>query len=76
MSHQGFIPDFLDGMIVFPGDDQDMHRRLGMEVFESDDPVIFKQEFFRDFTPGNFAKDTITQWLLLCAPRFIFLFMD
>jgi hypothetical protein len=65
--HQGFVFYFFNGLKMGPGDRQDMDWRLGIEVPENDDAIIFEEEFFMAFAPGYFAKDTITQWLLLCV---------
>jgi hypothetical protein len=65
VSHQGFIFDFFDGMEMGARDRQDMDGRLGIEVPENNNPVIFEKEFFLAFALGDFAKDTIIQWSLL-----------
>jgi hypothetical protein len=55
-----FIPGKVieSGEMVF-GDEQDVNRRLGIDILESKDVFVFIDDISRNFFPYNFAKNTV-----------------
>lgn len=58
MSKDGVVTyfGFSDARDGFFGNDEDMHRRLGFDIVESDHPVVFVNDGGRDFARDDFFK--------------------
>jgi hypothetical protein len=56
---QVLLIEISQGNDVLPGDDQDVDRGLGMDIFKGQDALILEYYVTRDFTGCYLAKNTI-----------------
>jgi hypothetical protein len=59
VTEHGFVPGLGHGLDVNLRDDEDMDRRLGMNVGEGEDGFIFVEGLDRDGAGGDFAEQTV-----------------